>query len=66
MGRLRVELELVPRDRVNEWADHFEERVDQERDVYDERLGKAFWVVRLENVQDLDNTPAPKKSVSQH
>jgi hypothetical protein len=38
--------------------------MDQERDVYEQRLGKAFWVVRLENVQDLDNTPAPKKSVS--
>ena len=64
MDRLRVELELVARDRVHERADHFEERVDQERDVYDQRLGKAFGVVHLENVQGLDNTQAPKKTVS--
>jgi hypothetical protein len=64
LDRVRVELELVARDRVHERADHFEERVDQERDVYDQRLGKAFWVVRLENVQGLDNTPAPNKTVS--
>ena len=59
--RLRVEPELAARDRVYERADQFKERMDQERNVYDQRLGKAFWVVRLENVQDLDNTPAPRK-----
>ena len=64
LDRVRVELELVARDRVHERADNFEERVDQEWDVNDQRLGKAFWVVHLENVQDLYNTPVPKKTVS--
>lgn len=28
--------------------------MDQERHVYDQAFGEAFWVVHLENVQDLD------------
>ena len=61
LDRLWVELHLVARDRVDERADHFEERVDQEGYVQDQRRAQAFYVVRLEDIHDLDkksaNTP---------
>ena len=63
--RLRVELHLVARDRVDQRADHLVERVQQEGHVQDQRRAQAFRVVRLQNVQDLDGQEQ-KKSQSQH
>lgn len=54
LDRLWIELHLVARDRVDEWLDHAEERLDQEGDVQDQRRAQAFWVVRLEDIQDLE------------
>ena len=53
LDRLWIELHLVARDRVDEWLDHAEERLDQEGDVQDQCRAQAFWVVRLEDIQDL-------------
>ena len=64
LDRLWVELHLVARDRVDERADHFEERVDQEGDVQDQRRAQAFYVVRLKYIHDLDEKSVRTRNTS--
>ena len=48
-----VESHFRARDRVDEGSDDFEEGVDEEGEVDDDRFAEVFWVVGLEVVEDL-------------
>ncbi len=59
---MRVKLHFGTGDGVYEGSDDFEEGVDEEGEVDDDGLAEMFWVVSLEDVEDLGDQGKDGKS----